>query len=270
MANPSKHGLTFAFLVAGGLTYFLLHQFPDRREGSADEAERSPRGHREVASSPEENSEAYSAHETENLDEGRDVHVSVGRPRESGMPPDAMAAPDADAPRRHLADKRQRLLEASQRKSKLATYGGELMSFEGVPYRALKGHGAWPARAAPPTGAVFLQKKGGYAIYRLPPKMPTGATLPLPVFENESNGAFAVWTGQVVVRFKNVGDIARFAQDQGLEIVQRFDHLQTAMFRMPRGEDWSTRLALVRRDGRVEKAEADILETPAKSFGSAR
>lgn len=268
MANPSKSGLGFALLVAGGLTYFLLHQFPDRREAATEESER-PKGGREVAGSPEEN-EVFSAHSPEGTDEERDLHVGSGRLRDPLARTDAVASPDADAPRRQLADKRQRLLEASQRKSKLSPFGGALMSFEGVPYRALKGHGAWPARVAPPPGAVFLQKKGGYAIYRLPPKLPAGSTLPLPIYENESNGAFAIWTGEVVVRFRNPVDVARFAQEQGLEIVQRFDHLQTATFRLPRGEDWTTRLALVRRDERVEKADADLLEAPAKAWGGAR
>ncbi|MES2962996.1 MAG: hypothetical protein V4760_03835, partial [Bdellovibrionota bacterium] len=110
-----------------------------------------------------------------------------------------------------------------------------------------------------------IEEKAGFTIYKPTDKTKIpGFTLEertRPVVVNQASGAIGVVTGTIVVRLKDFEEADSVASAFGLEYVSSDDSIATVFYKAPKGREIDDLIEMLRADGRVTRADAEIIQS---------
>ena len=117
-------------------------------------------------------------------------------------------------------------------------------------------------------GDEVLETKGGFIIYKATggPVQSVAALATLdngsvyPVVMNQRTGQLGIVSGMIAVKLTDMTDGDAVAQDHGIQLQSRFDHLGLAVYDVTIGEDVLAAAQALAADARVDSAEVEILE----------
>ena len=117
-------------------------------------------------------------------------------------------------------------------------------------------------------GDEVLGTKGGFIIYKATggPAQPVPALATLndgtvyPVVLNQRTGQLGIVSGMIAVKLPEMMDGDAVAQDHGIQLQSRYDHLGLAFYIVSIGEDVLSAAQALAADARVDSAEVEILE----------
>lgn len=107
-----------------------------------------------------------------------------------------------------------------------------------------------------------IEEKAGFTVYK-PANVEPSFVIDdrtRPVVVNRSSGAIGIVTGTVVVRLKDFSEAEALASAFGLEEVSSDDTIATVFYRVPKGREIDDLIELLRADGRVARADAEIIQ----------
>ncbi len=161
--------------------------------------------------------------------------------------------------------KRLRIAERSHRFSEVAKFRGLPLKSGSKIFYVMNRHGATSDPTRVPSEVEWSREKGGYWIYKLASSDEAEARPPLPLVVNEATGRFGVVTGQILLTPRKMADLQAIVQDQGLELVQRFDHLRWASLKVRAGVRIFEKYEKLLNDPRVGGVELNILENDVRA-----
>lgn len=110
-----------------------------------------------------------------------------------------------------------------------------------------------------------IEEKAGFTVYKPVDKASvSGFKLEektRPVVVNQSSGAIGIVTGTIVVRVRDFEEVDAIAKAFNLEVVSTDDTIATAFYRAPKGFEIDDLLEMLRADGRVAHADAEIIQS---------
>lgn len=110
-----------------------------------------------------------------------------------------------------------------------------------------------------------IEEKAGFTVFKPSrPAQVAGFVLDektRPVVVNQSSGAIGIVTGTIVVRLKDFEQADALASAFGLEYVSSDDTIATVFYKAPRGREIDDLIELLRADGRVARADAEIIQS---------
>ena len=114
-----------------------------------------------------------------------------------------------------------------------------------------------------------LETKGGFTIYKayqggVVPSIPVLSSINngmvYPVVLNQRTGQLGIVSGMIAVKLPEMMDGDAVAQDHGIQLQSRYDHLGLAFYIVSIGEDVLSAAQALAADARVDSAEVEILE----------
>ena len=122
--------------------------------------------------------------------------------------------------------------------------------------------------AVAPLGAgpgQVIETKGRLVLFRSPPKKGVfleriGEATVYPTVRNTRTGALGVLTGTLVVKPKDMGEVAGIARRHGLEKASEYPHLGIVLYRVKVNADIADATAALQADSRVESVYPEIIE----------
>lgn len=165
--------------------------------------------------------------------------------------------------------KRLKIAEHRHKRDELARFLGRPLKSGGLSYYVLSRHGAVVDASKIPADVEWSKKRGGYWVFRGPTADSQGSgalsneedvKAALPVVINPSTGRMGIVTGQILLTPRKMADLSAIVQDQGLELVQRFDHLSFASLKPRSNDRIFEKFERLQGDPRVKDVELDILE----------
>jgi hypothetical protein len=114
-------------------------------------------------------------------------------------------------------------------------------------------------------GGQLIETKGKLVLFRVAQQKPAfvervGSSTVYPAVLNLRTGTFAVLTGALVVKPKNMSDAGSIANRYGLETVWEFPHLRTVFYRVKANVDIIDIAAAIQADPLIEDIYPEIIE----------
>ncbi|MBF0351555.1 MAG: hypothetical protein HQM11_11025 [SAR324 cluster bacterium] len=113
--------------------------------------------------------------------------------------------------------------------------------------------------------STFVEQKGNFKVFSQITKASPmrveriSARTNYPVLLNQRTGVFAIVTGNVLVKLKEMTQVEPLAQEHQLKLIRRFDAIQTASYEFI-DQDILHALSVLRQDVRVEEASLELIE----------
>ena len=166
------------------------------------------------------------------------------------------------------AAERAAMLETLQKGKQIQGSRGQYLFLPEVHAVEHRASAETPREAIARTGArgdQLLETKGRLVLFRSTQQKAAsveaaGGAAVYPVVLNARSGTFGVLTGTLIVKPKNLADVAAIANSHGLEKGKEYPHLQTVFYRAKAGTDIADAAAALQADARIESAYPEIIE----------